>query len=865
MHLKSLIASLFLFLLFFINSAEAQPLLTGQAVVTSDRQENLSVRVIDTRLRPPFTMPYIGNDWGTPFLSHPSWSYDTIGSVFGIAIDANKYTYLTATRIYPGISFKAGGAGGVYVLDDATWQATVFLNTVNAPVWNNNPTTIPNTGPSLGNIAYDKYNNQLFLTNFEDGKIYRISIIPSGTTVIGNILEVFDPLPANNDVQAGFPPFGDIPWGIGVTRSPVTNTVSVYYGTWSENTTNPGSQNTIGKVDLNFNGSINAGSNNNSFIIKPDFTGESYSNPVSDIEFSLDNKKMITAERSMNSTFHNSTAHRSRVIEYKLDNLGNWIQEPVNKFGVGKLTHNGLYANSSGGVDYEYFAYDSLTQQVSLCDSVVWMTGDALLFPLPNNIYLYGIQGTISSGGDYSTSILQDLDHDLTFGDDKTQIGDVDILRDYYCETRPLDTACMTIVKDTIYCDSAGTGYYYTFQVMNNSLTQSITELEFTVDSPQPPNTVFVNPGFIMPNPPIPPLGVSQPYTIHLTGPGVDTCLEQVCYTLSATLDGVDCPTCCFIENCLKLPCCDACGEVSNDSIYCVNGQYYFSFTLTNLSGFTVNKVQITSPVSNGLTFVPSNFTNLTLLNGQSMSQTVQVLNGIAGQSYPVRFKLFWGTTECCYFEKTYTLPPCSDSCGCGEWRYRYYTVADDTTRRAFKCNTTLIIPGGQNFNLFGDYFCSPSDTALCNDSYEITTRNMTTGNTVTTIQSSLLSYSFLITDNFQVTLKVFCGGMLCDSCSFIIKKSGTSKVGDTKLMQNYPNPFNPATQISFYLPLDLKVSVKIYDITGRLVKTLINNEQRSEGVHTVEFDGSSFASGIYFYRLETEGYTDTKKMLIVK
>src|SRR5688572_17510467 len=124
MHLRSLIASLFLFLLFFINSAEAQPLLTGQAVVTSERQQGYSIRVIDTRLRPPFTIPYIGNNWATPFMFHPRWSYDTIGSVFGIAIDANKYTYVSATSIYPTDVFKAAGTGGVYVLDDATWQAT---------------------------------------------------------------------------------------------------------------------------------------------------------------------------------------------------------------------------------------------------------------------------------------------------------------------------------------------------------------------------------------------------------------------------------------------------------------------------------------------------------------------------------------------------------------------------------------------------------------------------------------------------------------------------------------------------------------------------------------------------------------------
>lgn len=860
MKLKILFASLLL-LLFFTNFSKSQPLLTGQAIVTSERQEGLSVRAIDTRLRPPFTIPYIGTDWGTPFMSHPSWSFDSIGTVFGIAIDASKNIYVAATSIYSVNLFKAAGAGGVYVLDDATWQATPFMYTVNSGVWNLNPTMIPNTGPSLGNIAYDKYNNQLFLTNFEDGKIYRIKIVPSGTTVIGNIVEIFDPLPANNDVTAGFPPYGDIPWGIGVTKSPLTNIVSVYYGVWWENLNNTGTQqNAIGKVDLNPGGSINVGTNNNNLIIRPDLPTKTYSCPVSDIEFSLDNKKMITAERTIDGTTYNSYAHSSRVIEYKLDNIGNWVQEPVNKFEVGAY---GTKTNSSGGVDYEYFNYDSVTQKVSLCDSVVWMTGDAIIFQ-PGN-FLYGLQGTISSGGDWSTSILQDLDHDLN-GADKTYIGDIDVLRDFNCSAGSIDTICMTIVKDTVYCDSAGTGYYYAFQVKNNSLTKSITELEFTIDSPQPPNTVFANPGFIVPSPPIPPQGISQLYVIHLTGPGVDTCMEHVCFTLSATLDFTDCPTCCYIENCIKLPCCDNCGKVSNDSIYCVNGQYYYSFTLTNLSGFTVNKVQLTSPVINGLVFVPSNFISLNLLNGQSITQTVQVLNGIAGSTYPVRFKLFWGATECCYFEKSYTLPPCStDSCGCGQWQFKNYTITGDTTHKPLDCNTSIVVPGGANFNLLGNYLCNPNDTALCKDSYDITTKDLNTGTTVSTIQTGSLNYNLFIASSYQIMLKAFCGGKLCDSCRFVIKKGNTGKPEDTKLMQNYPNPFNPVTQISFYMPLDARVSIKLYDVTGRLVTTLINNELRTTGMNIIEFDGTNYASGIYFYRLETEGFSDTKKMLIVK
>ena len=85
------------------------------------------------------------------------------------------------------------------------------------------------------------------------------------------------------------------------------------------------------------------------------------------------------------------------------------------------------------------------------------------------------------------------------------------------------------------------------------------------------------------------------------------------------------------------------------------------------------------------------------------------------------------------------------------------------------------------------------------------------------------------------------------------------------KLGQNYPNSFNPTTKIDFALPIDGRVSLKVYDIVGRLITTLINNEYRTADYYTVEFNGSNFASGVYFYQLITEKNIATKKMLLIK
>ncbi len=85
------------------------------------------------------------------------------------------------------------------------------------------------------------------------------------------------------------------------------------------------------------------------------------------------------------------------------------------------------------------------------------------------------------------------------------------------------------------------------------------------------------------------------------------------------------------------------------------------------------------------------------------------------------------------------------------------------------------------------------------------------------------------------------------------------------KLHQNYPNPFNPTTVLSFDLPYASDVTLSVYDLSGRLVRTLINNELRQADYYKVAFDGSSISSGVYFYRLQTSKEVQTGKMTLVK
>jgi hypothetical protein len=83
-------------------------------------------------------------------------------------------------------------------------------------------------------------------------------------------------------------------------------------------------------------------------------------------------------------------------------------------------------------------------------------------------------------------------------------------------------------------------------------------------------------------------------------------------------------------------------------------------------------------------------------------------------------------------------------------------------------------------------------------------------------------------------------------------------------LSQNYPNPFNPSTKIDFQIPEDSRVAIKIYDISGREIKTLENNIMKA-GYYSVQFTPDNLSSGIYFYRMTTDKFTNIKKMVYVK
>jgi hypothetical protein len=118
--------------------------------------------------------------------------------------------------------------------------------------------------------------------------------------------------------------------------------------------------------------------------------------------------------------------------------------------------------------------------------------------------------------------------------------------------------------------------------------------------------------------------------------------------------------------------------------------------------------------------------------------------------------------------------------------------------------------------------------------------------------------YLFLIGDGSTIWRRPILEitGIVSDGTHHIPKKFSMN--------QNYPNPFNPSTTISYQLPKQSHVSLNIFDILGRQVMTLVN-EVEQPGYKSIKFDASILPTGVYFYRLTSDSYVETKKLLLVR
>ena len=106
--------------------------------------------------------------------------------------------------------------------------------------------------------------------------------------------------------------------------------------------------------------------------------------------------------------------------------------------------------------------------------------------------------------------------------------------------------------------------------------------------------------------------------------------------------------------------------------------------------------------------------------------------------------------------------------------------------------------------------------------------------------------------------------GRFCNGSVDVGSEEDTQAPKEFSLSQNFPNPFNPVTIISYQLPETGFVTLKIYDILGNDVVTLVN-EEKPAGNYNINFDASKLPSGVYYYKMRAGNYVETKKMMLLK
>lgn len=403
------------------------------------------VKLVDARTGGP-----TGTNWLAPMFSNLSanpldpnaWIYQNLGPVFAVTVDdaAAPNIFVAATTAYGQFPFGPGGGGGVYKLGGCDGSIYPWIVT-GAPVVNGNK--LPNThGMGLGDITFDRWHHQFFVSNMDDGKIYRFK--DAGTTA--KLIDSWDPFGAHLDSN-GIPVLGDRIWALhvfgdacyqfssagrfmlfsvwlrdGVPPSPNAHTTTAWPAWLPPLPSGVGANNALFTVALDSTGAI-VPTSVALFRVMP-YLGDKdplkYSNPVSDITSS--SRYIFTAEKTMTGAGIPGvlgSSHYARTLRFAGTSTNDLYK-------VGDVSVMGLKGtNSAGGVGLDVLQF-------------VWSTGDALQYPnytIPfTNDRVYGLQrfalgGNLLSTPSFSTiTKLIDLDKDVSVND-KVQPGDVEVIQ----------------------------------------------------------------------------------------------------------------------------------------------------------------------------------------------------------------------------------------------------------------------------------------------------------------------------------------------------------------------------------------------------------------------------------------------------
>lgn len=343
---------------------------------------NFSLTVVDiSGAPPPPNMNYLA-----PLYHHPSWTLTNLGKIFGITLDSAGNIYVAPTPVYGANQSPAT----IKRIDGITGEISDFA-------------TLPNNGPAMGNLNYDCVSQTIYVSNFEDGRIYQLDmngqIVSTYHHGTGNV--TMGPPADPGEPNGAFAPLGERPWAV------QSNAGRLYYSVWVEHlqATNQARDNEVWSVGYVDDSGVPDPATAKKEFSLPTVQGSTNSTPVSDISFAQTGW-MLVAQRTMLGDTQTS-AHQSTTFEYDYQN-GSWVFVGTT-YVVGEL----LPYSAAGGVDHDFDP-----------NGYVWMTGDALDFYTPDVVY--GLQGTPYGGGGIETSTIIDLDHEIT-QQDKTVYGDVEV------------------------------------------------------------------------------------------------------------------------------------------------------------------------------------------------------------------------------------------------------------------------------------------------------------------------------------------------------------------------------------------------------------------------------------------------------
>lgn len=499
-----------------------------------------------------------GSNWGAaPFVTpHASWSRTNLGTVFGVAIDGPGNVYVAHTSVYghgggvfspmPFVdALGAGGAGAIYKIASATGVATPWITLPNTqdPIIAAQPGYANEAWPGIGNISTDCVRNTLFASNFDDGRIYRISLAS------GTVLSAYDH--ASNTVTAGgaaeagdapgFVRLGERIWAVEPHNG------RVYYSIWGSDVARTTIPNTVWSIQCDpITGEFLPSTRQ--LEVLNGMTPAQNHMPCSDISFTPSGT-MLIVQRSMgdfNSLVADtlSWAHDSYMLEFECDAAGGW-NVSANNFSV---STNG--ASTAGGVDVDFRPSQTYSN---------YATADALVFSPP--VYVYGVQGLSAAGGTVNTSLMIDSDQD-TSSHDKTAQGSIEI-------SCPL--ACAEVETEQILCvdDTDSTGnpcYTYTFTVTNQT-AQTVQYIMIPAANVTPNIFGPFAPGTFDP-------GDSQTLTVTICGQPLST------FSFPLILMNTQFEECCNLNVEIQLPDCDCFQLIGNPTVVGLGGgQYSITFT----------------------------------------------------------------------------------------------------------------------------------------------------------------------------------------------------------------------------------------------------------------------------------------------